>query len=98
MREGQEILSAKVGEAIHPLTGIMIPIFVASYVLEDYGTGAVMGVPSSDERDQRLADKEGIPYSEEDASLFKTLTESTLKEARITKSKGVALRDWLISR
>jgi leucyl-tRNA synthetase len=37
--------------AIHPLGGSMVPIVVADYVLMEYGTGAVMGVPAHDERD-----------------------------------------------
>ncbi|KAK9240755.1 hypothetical protein V1525DRAFT_447948 [Lipomyces kononenkoae] len=38
-------------EAIHPLTGSTLPIFVAPYVLDSYGHGAVMGVPAHDTRD-----------------------------------------------
>ncbi|KAK9370049.1 hypothetical protein V1509DRAFT_645271 [Lipomyces kononenkoae] len=38
-------------EAIHPLTGSTLPIFVAPYVLDTYGHGAVMGVPAHDTRD-----------------------------------------------
>ncbi len=41
--------------AIHPLTGKQIPIWVADYVLEGYGTGAIMAVPGSDERDYEFA-------------------------------------------
>jgi len=48
-------------EAVHPFTGEKVPIFAANYVLMDYGTGAVMGVPAHDERDFEFAQKYGIP-------------------------------------
>ncbi len=41
--------------AIHPLTNKKIPIFIADYVLYDYGTGIVMGVPAHDQRDYEFA-------------------------------------------
>ncbi|SDZ24482.1 leucine--tRNA ligase [Thermoactinomyces sp. DSM 45892] len=47
--------------AIHPLTGQQVPIWVANYVLMDYGTGAVMGVPAHDERDFSFAKKYDLP-------------------------------------
>jgi leucyl-tRNA synthetase len=46
---------------IHPLTGQEIEIWFADYVLMDYGTGAVMFVPSHDERDREFAQVHGLP-------------------------------------
>lgn len=53
----------------NPLTGKEMPIWIANYVLADYGTGAVMGVPAHDERDEDFAKKYGleiIPVIDED--------------------------------
>jgi len=49
--------------AINPFTGKPIPIWVANFVLIDYGTGAVMGVPGHDERDFEFARKYGLPVT-----------------------------------
>jgi leucyl-tRNA synthetase len=46
--------------AINPFTNKQIPIWIGEYVLKDYGTGAIMAVPSDDERDQRFATKFGL--------------------------------------
>ena len=47
--------------AINPVTRQTVPIWVADYVLLDYGTGAVMGVPSGDKRDFDFAKKYDLP-------------------------------------
>jgi leucyl-tRNA synthetase len=47
--------------AINPVNGEQIPIFIADYVLSSYGTGAIMAVPAHDERDFEFARKFGLP-------------------------------------
>lgn len=47
--------------AIHPITGEKVPIWLGNYVLASYGTGAVMAVPSHDERDYEFAEKNKLP-------------------------------------
>ena len=67
----QDVVSRKVNkektgvftgaEAINPATGKPIPVWIADYVLMEYGTGAVMGVPGHDERDFEFAQKFALP-------------------------------------
>ncbi len=47
--------------AINPFTGEAVPVWVANFVLGDYGTGAVMAVPAHDQRDFEFARKFGLP-------------------------------------
>jgi leucyl-tRNA synthetase len=47
--------------ARHPLTGEAIPVWIANYVLMDYGSGAVMAVPAHDERDWEFAQQYALP-------------------------------------
>lgn len=46
--------------ALHPMSKKKLPIYIADYVLKDYGTGAIMAVPSDDDRDRAFAEKFGI--------------------------------------
>ena len=58
---------------INPLTGKKMPIWIANYVLADYGTGAVMGVAAHDDRDNDFAKKydlEIIPVMDEDDKMI----------------------------
>lgn len=48
-------------QVINPFTGDKLPVIIGSYVLGDYGTGAVLGVPAHDDRDWTLAKKKGLP-------------------------------------
>ncbi|HEX3236686.1 MAG TPA: leucine--tRNA ligase [Gemmatimonadales bacterium] len=68
----QDLVSRKVGErdktgvftggyATNPATGKQIPVWIADYVLMEYGTGAIMAVPGHDERDFEFAKKFGLP-------------------------------------
>ncbi|HXS12691.1 MAG TPA: leucine--tRNA ligase [Acidobacteriaceae bacterium] len=50
-------------EAVNPFTGETLPIWVANYILADYGTGAIMSVPAHDERDYEFATKYGLPIT-----------------------------------
>jgi leucyl-tRNA synthetase len=49
------------GKAINPFNGREIPILIADYVLYEYGTGAVMGVPAHDTRDFKFATENNLP-------------------------------------
>ena len=49
------------GHCINPATGKRIPVWIADYVLREYGTGAVMAVPGHDERDFEFARRFGLP-------------------------------------
>lgn len=76
--------------AIHPITGEKLPIWCADYVLAHYGTGAIMAVPKSDERDEAFAKANNLPIKD-----YEPLEESKWPGIRKTQYK---LRDWLFSR
>jgi len=45
----------------HPVTGAALPVWIANFILMDYGTGAIFGVPAHDQRDFDFATKYGLP-------------------------------------
>ena len=51
-------------DALHPISGEKVPLWVANFVLMSYGTGAVMAVPGHDERDWEFAKKHGLPIKQ----------------------------------
>jgi leucyl-tRNA synthetase len=72
---------------LHPLTGERLPVFVADYVLEDYGTGMVMGVPAHDARDSRLAQKYGL-----DAGPIVVEKDSISQLWKVHRNEGAAVQ------
>jgi leucyl-tRNA synthetase len=81
--------------AINPFTGKPVPIWVANFVLGDYGTGAVMAVPAHDQRDFEFARKYGLPITvvvlpEQDGKSISldssTMTEAYAAEGRLVNS------------
>lgn len=63
-------------DVIHPLTGQKLPLWVANFVITDYGSGAVMAVPAHDERDWAFAKQYSLPmvqviFNEEDEGIEK---------------------------
>jgi leucyl-tRNA synthetase len=66
---------------INPVTQEEIPIYVANFVLAEYGTGAVMAVPTHDQRDFEFAKKYGLPLRVVIQPPEETLSEETMTEA-----------------
>jgi leucyl-tRNA synthetase len=75
--------------AVNPFTGKPVPIWVANFVLVDYGTGAVMGVPGHDQRDFEFAGKYGLPVTVVVDEEGKPLDATTMTEAHAGQGKLV---------
>ncbi|HEX4351665.1 MAG TPA: leucine--tRNA ligase, partial [Polyangiales bacterium] len=69
--------------AIHPLTGAKVPIWIANFVLMDYGTGAVMAVPAHDQRDFEFAQAYDLPIRVVIQPAGKTLEVAAMTEAYV---------------
>lgn len=68
---------------LNPVTGEQIPIYVANFVLFDYGTGAIMAVPTHDQRDFEFAKKYGLPLRVVIKPPDRDLDEETMTEAYV---------------
>jgi leucyl-tRNA synthetase len=86
-KTGVELKGVK---AINPATKEEIPMWIADYVLPNYGTGAIMGVPADDERDNAFALTHKLPIIE---GYLKAGFEDFGQ--KVTRYK---LRDWVVSR
>lgn len=100
--------------AVNPFNGAKVPIWIANYVLCEYGTGAVMGVPTHDERDWAFAVKYHLPkivvVSPKDGGLrLEDMTEAYTEEDGVLVNSGEftgmeierakeAILDWLEAR
>ena len=69
--------------AVNPFNGKRVPIWITNYVLYEYGTGAVMGVPTHDERDWMFADKYNLPKVLVVNNMEGTLTLDTMEGAYV---------------
>ena len=76
--------------ATHPITGADLPVYIANFVLMDYGTGAIMAVPGHDQRDFDFASKYGLPIrrviAPEGVSADEPLTEAWAGGGRVVNS------------
>ncbi|WP_174280134.1 leucine--tRNA ligase [Sphingomonas bacterium] len=93
--ETQEKLGYDTGlTATHPFTGAALPVHIANFVLMEYGTGAVMGVPAHDQRDLDFARKYGLDVQPALRPLYSR--EPTVEELAIV---GIAAFDedpWVV--
>jgi leucyl-tRNA synthetase len=97
MAEVKKITGAFTGAyALHPFNGNKIPIWTSEYVLAGYGTGAIMGVPSGDERDHKFAKHFNIPITNIIGDYYNGEEANPTKDAILQNSdfiNGMVMRD-----
>lgn len=97
--------------AIHPITKKAIPVWIADYVLDDIGTGAIMLVPSHDERDDEFAKTYKLPsirvVDDNGLCINSDVVNGFTREQAVTKlvelcqastKVNYKLKDWVFSR
>ncbi len=85
--------------AIHPFTGLHIPVWTSEYILAGYGTGAIMGVPCGDERDFRFARHFQLPITNIIGDYFNGEEANPTKDAILENSDfldGLVMRDAMV--
>ena len=93
-KRGEMGVELKGVKAVNPANGEELPVWVADYVLADYGTGAIMAVPAHDERDFEFAKKYNLPIS--NAALVDK--DEAIKKVNGKKKINYKLKDWVFSR
>jgi leucyl-tRNA synthetase len=79
--------NGRIATLTHPVNGENIGLYIADYVSGEYGTGAIMGCPSKDEKDRKFAEQNGIK-----------IVEDVEYEGQFPQTTMYRLRDWCISR
>ena len=90
-KTGVELKGVK---AINPLNNEELPVWIADYVLLNYGTGAIMAVPQHDERDREFAEKFKLPIINRPLININEV----IKKVSGKKIVNYKLRDWVFSR
>jgi len=75
-------------KAVNPLTGDLLPVWIANYILSSYGTGAIMAVPAHDERDYQFAKKYNLPIKQ--IIEYSNETQMSIKDGPLT-NRGVLI-------
>ncbi len=94
--ERSEVAKDKTGvklegiNAVNPISGEVIPVFISDYVLMTYGTGAIMAVPAHDERDYEFAKKFDLP-------IIEVISGGNIEEGAFTSKDGVCINSGFIN-
>ncbi len=87
MAEADKITGAFTGAyALHPFTGEKLPIWTSEYVLDGYGTGAIMAVPAGDSRDHKFAKHFDLPFPNIFGESYNGEEAVEIKEVLLTNS------------